>query len=221
MFLGHFGLAFAAKKINPNPSLGTYFLASQLVDLLWPFFLLSGLETVEVDKGNTSFTPLHFVSYPYSHSLTGVFLWALFFGSMYYIVSRNRKASFVLAALVVSHWVLDFVTHRPDLPITFSEKTKVGLGLWNYIIATIVLELVVFIMGAWLYYRVTGAKDNIGRYAWTAILLFLIIIYLVNAFGEAPPSATAIGYVGLSQWLLIIWGYWIDRHRRSLSRRSD
>jgi membrane-bound metal-dependent hydrolase YbcI (DUF457 family) len=213
MFIGHFGLAFAAKKASTKPSLGTTFLAAQFIDLLWPLFLLLGIEKVSIEPGNTDFTPLNFVSYPFTHSLLAVLIWALLFGGIYYFVKKDRKSAILLALLVISHWLLDLVVHRPDLPLSFEEETKVGLGLWNYKAATIAVELLIFSAGVALYNSITKATNKTGEYALWALVLFFLIIYFMSAFGDPPPNAAAIGYVGMAQWLFVLWGYWVDRNR--------
>ncbi len=214
MFIGHFGVGFAAKRAIPKTSLGTLLLASQFIDLLWPFFLIFGIETVVIDPGNTAFTPLDFIYYPFSHSLLGVLIWALLFGAVYYLIKRDLKSSLVLGILVLSHWILDFITHRPDLPLFFGgDSPLVGLGLWNSIIGTVIIESLIFIVGVYLYFAVTKAKNKAGTYSLWSLLIFFIIIYLSNLFGPPPESAEAVGYVSLAQWILIFWAYWIDRNR--------
>ena len=214
MFIGHFGVGFAAKKAIPKTSLGTLLLASQFIDLLWPFFLIFGIETVAIDPGNTAFTPLDFIYYPFSHSLLGVLIWALIFGAVYYFIKRDLKSSLILGILVLSHWILDFVTHRPDLPLFLgSDSLLVGLGLWNSVIATIMIESIIFITGVYFYIAVTKAKNKVGAYSLWSLLIFFVIIYFSNLFGPPPNSVDSLGYVGLSQWLLIAWAYWIDRNR--------
>jgi uncharacterized membrane protein len=214
MFIGHFGVGFAAKKFTKKTSLGTLFLASQFIDLLWPFFVIFGIETVAIDIGNTAFTPLDFIYYPFSHSLLGVVIWALLFGVVYYLLKKDLKTSLILGILVLSHWILDFITHRPDLPLLLgSDSLLVGLGLWNSIIATVTIESTIFIAGVYLYLAVTKPKSKVGAYSLWSLIIFLIIIYLSNLFGPPPESAEAVGYVGLAQWLLITWAYWIDRNR--------
>jgi uncharacterized membrane protein len=214
MFIGHFGVGFAAKKFTKKTSLGTLFLASQFIDLLWPFFVIFGIETVAIDIGNTAFTPLDFIYYPFSHSLVGVVIWALLFGVVYYLLKKDLKTSLILGILVLSHWILDFITHRPDLPLLLgSDSLLVGLGLWNSIIATVTIESTIFIAGVYLYLAVTKPKSKVGAYSLWSLIIFLIIIYLSNLFGPPPESAEAVGYVGLAQWLLIAWAYWIDRNR--------
>jgi hypothetical protein len=139
MFIGHFGVALAAKKVAPRPSLGTLTLAALLVDGIWPVFLLLGWEKVEIKPGITAVSPLDFVSYPYTHSLVaGVFSGALTAGA-YYVARRDRRGALWLAALVLSHWILDFISHGPDMPIGLSGPT-VGLGLWYSLPATLAAE---------------------------------------------------------------------------------
>jgi len=214
LFIGHFGVGFAAKKVIPKTSLGTLLLASQFIDLLWPFFVIFGIEKVAIDPGNTAFTPLDFIYYPFSHSLLGVLIWALLFGAVYYFIKKDLKTSLILGILVLSHWILDLITHRPDLPLLLgSDSMLVGLGLWNSMVGTIILEGAIFIGGIYLYITATKVKNKVGTYSLWSLIIFLIIVYLLNLLGPPPDSVDAIGYVGLSQWLLIAWAYWVDRNR--------
>ena len=214
MFIGHFGVGFGAKKVISKPSLGTLFLASQFIDLLWPLFLLLGIEQVKIDPGNTIVTPLNFIYYPFSHSLIGVFIWAVLFASIYYLLKKDLKVSIWLGILVTSHWILDLITHRPDLPLAFNNDTLVGLGLWNSLVATILFEGAIFIAGVYLYLKVTASKNRTGTIALWSLVVFLLLIYISNLFGPPPPSEGPIGIIGLAQWLLIPWAYWIDRNRK-------
>lgn len=213
MFIGHFGLGFAAKKITPKPSLGTLFFAAQFIDLIWPILLILGLERVEIDPGNTIITPLNFIHYPISHSLFGVIIWALIFGGFYFLIKRNFKNAVWLSVLVLSHWFLDLLTHRPDLQILPWNEFMVGFGLWNSLIGTIALEGLIFVGGVYLYLKCTKARNVKGTWGLWTFILFLIIIYFSNLFGPLPPSAEPIAYLAFAQWLLIAWGYWIDRNR--------
>lgn len=189
------------------------FLASQFIDLLWPLFLLFGIEQVKIDPGNTVVTPLNFVNYPFSHSLIGVLIWAVLFGSIYYIIKKDLKVALWMAILVCSHWILDLITHRPDLPLLFNNETMVGLGLWNSFIATVIVEGSIFAAGVYFYIKVTSPKNKIGIIALWSLIGFLVIIYISNLFGPPPPSEGPIGIIGLAQWLLIAWAYWIDKNR--------
>ena len=215
MFIGHFATGLAAKKVTQKPSLGTLFIAAQFIDLLWPVLLIFGLESVVVDPGNTVVTPLNFTNYPISHSMIAVLLWAFLFGGVYYMIKKDKMASIWLGVLVFSHWLLDFLTHRPDLPlIPGLVQIKVGLGLWDSLAGTLIVELGLFGLGIYLYLSATKAKNKTGVYAFWSLIVFLLIIYTGNIIGPPPPPDTfAIGMLGLSQWLLVIWAYWIDYNR--------
>jgi len=214
MFIGHFGLAFAAKRAAPSVSLGTLFLAAQLADLVWPNLVLLGVEKVEVAPGITAVTPLDFVSYPYSHSLLALALWgALFAGIHWAIKRRGGVVPWLIAGLVLSHWVLDWLTHRPDMPLLIGGGPLVGLGLWNSIPGTVVIETALFLAGVALYVRATRALDRTGTYALWGLVAFLLFISVANLMGPPPPSSLAVAWVAQSIWLLVLWGYWIDRHR--------
>src|SRR3977135_108480 len=132
MFLGHFAVGFGAKRAVPGVSLGALFAAGQLADLLWPTFLLLGIEHVEIRPGITTVTPLDFVSYPYSHSLVALTAWGILFGAGYALLNRSRlTAAITICVVVISHWVLDVLVHRPDMPLTIGGSTRLGFGLWN------------------------------------------------------------------------------------------
>lgn len=214
MFIGHIAVALGAKKAAPKVSLGTLIMAAQFVDLLWPIFLLLGVEHVRINPGDTAFTPLDFYDYPVSHSLVTGIGWAIAFGLVYYVVRRSARNAWILGACVLSHWVLDFISHRPDLPLVPGFNKYVGLGLWNSVPATIAVEGALFVVGIVLYLRSTAALDRIGKYSFWSFIIFLIIVATGNIAGSPPPNVTALAVVGMAVWLLVLWAYWIDRHRR-------
>ncbi len=217
MFIGHFALAFGAKKVAPKASLGVLFLAAQLADLVWPTLVLLGIEKVVVAPGITAVTPLDFVSYPYSHSLVALIGWALALAIAYLLIRRGRpREAFVLALLVLSHWVLDAISHRPDMPLAIGEGPKFGLGLWNSIPATLIVESLLFAAGIAIYLKCTSAVDRIGKLALWALVGFLAIVYVMNVFGSPPPGAVAVAWVCESLWILVAWAWWVDRHRRPI-----
>lgn len=217
MFIGHFAVGFAAKKAAPQTSLAALMAAPLLLDLLWPLFLAMGLETVRIDPGNTAFTPLDLHDYPYTHSLLMAVVWSVLFSGLYYAVARNparKRGALVIAAGVFSHWVLDFVTHRPDMPLYPGSTVYVGLGLWNSRVGTMVVETLMFAAGVWIYTRVTKPADRRGRWALVALVAFLAVLYLATALGPPPPNVNMIVIAGLTSWLFVLWPWWIDRHRR-------
>jgi hypothetical protein len=213
LFLGHFGVAFGAKRYAPAAGLGALFMAAQFVDLLWPVLLLLGLERVAIVPGITVVTPLDFQHYPISHSLVAAFGWAALLGGSYYAMFRSTRAAWVIAMLVASHWFLDLVVHRPDLPLIPGNDTRVGLGLWSSLPATLAVELAMLGIGAWIYSRTTRARDGVGRWAFAGLLAFLLVIEAANLFGPPPPSVQAIAWAGQAQWLIVLWAFWVDRHR--------
>jgi membrane-bound metal-dependent hydrolase YbcI (DUF457 family) len=214
MFVGHFAVAFAAKRAAPTVSLGTWFVACELVDLLWPVFLLLGLESVTIAPGITAFTPLRFDAYPWTHSLVMCAVWAVALGAFFW--SRDRVAAALVALVVLSHWFLDAIVHRPDLPLAPGTDVKIGFGLWNSIPATLILELAMFAVGLGLYLRGTQGVDRIGRYGLWAIVVLLLVAYAGAAFGPPPPSVHAIAWAGIiGGGVTALLGYWIDAHRRT------
>src|SRR5262245_27791941 len=214
MFIGHFAVAFAAKPAAPSASLGTLFVACEWVDLVWPVLLLAGLEQVEIRPGVTVFTPLDFVHYPWTHSLVMTAAWAAALALLYFSVRRHRKAALVLGAVVLSHWFLDVMVHRPDLPLAPGGETRWGLGLWNSIPATLLVEGVLFGAALAFYMRRTRALDRVGSWGLWFIVLFLVAAYLGAAFGPPPPSVEAIAWAGLiGGALTAALGYWVDAHR--------
>jgi membrane-bound metal-dependent hydrolase YbcI (DUF457 family) len=217
MFIGHFGLGFAAKAAAPRTSLGTLFLAAQWLDLVWPTLLLGGVERVLIDPSLPGLTPLVFVHYPYTHSLAAVTVWALLLGGAYFGLTRYARGALVVSALVASHWLLDAIVHRADLPLAFDGATRIGLGLWQGApAAAIALEVLIFIAGVLVFWRVFASEASRGaRWGVAALVAFLALTHLGNLFGPPPPSVQAIAWVGQAQWLLVLAGYALDRRPRA------
>lgn len=156
--------------------------------------------------------PLSFTHYPLSHSLLAVIGWSLLFGGLYFLFTRNQRGAFVVGLLVLSHWVLDWLVHVPDLPIAAFTEYKAGLGLWNYPIPELLLELGLFAAGVYLFLQNRQNPVSRGRNIITgSLVVFLLIIHIMNVFGPPPPDVKPIAYVGLSQWLFVGWGYWADK----------
>jgi hypothetical protein len=213
MFIGHFGVGLAAKPAARPASLGLLFLAAQWLDLLWPLLLQLGLERVALAAPGSGPIPLVFEHYPISHSLLAAVAWGVLFALVSWAARRNGRVALVLGLCVVSHWVLDLVVHAPDLPLAPGGDHRVGLGLWQQAEIGLAVELALFALGVALYLRATRARDRIGVVAFWALIAFLLVIQLANAFGPPPPSVAAVAWVGHLQWLFVAWGWWVDRHR--------
>jgi hypothetical protein len=212
VFIGHFAVAFAAKKLSPRTSLGTLFVATGFLDLLWPILLLLGIEHVRVVPTANAFLRLDLYDYPWSHSLATTLLWGALFGGLILAWSRDAWAALVVGATVVSHWVLDFLSHRADMPL-WPGGPLVGLGLWNSVFGTIVVEGLLFAGGLWLYFGATRPRDTFGRAGAAAFAAFCVLIYALNVAGPPPPNASAMPVFGLFGWLFPLAAWWVDHHR--------
>jgi hypothetical protein len=219
MVIGHYALGMAAKRWAPRTSLGTLFAAGALLDLIWPVLVLAGIEIVTITPGATVVTPLTFVSYPWSHSLVMSVAWGILFGTLYLLFRRYLVGAIIIALLVVSHWLLDFLVHVPDLPLVPGGGPRLGLGLWNSLPASLVVELGLFALGVWIYTRTTRAHDLAGQWGLIGLIGFLLLIFAGATFGLPPPSTAAIAYSDLGQLLIIALAAWVDRHRRARGGR--
>jgi hypothetical protein len=214
MFIGHFAVAFAAKRVAPRPSLGLTFVAAQLADLLWPIFLLVGIEQVRIAPGTNPFLNLEFTSYPWSHSLLTELVLGAMLAGLYALPTRDARGALVLFALVPSHWVLDWIAHVPDLPLAPGASARFGLGLWRNPTATIVVEMILYVVGVAIYARSTQAIDKRGRYGFWALVVTLLAMYALSIVSPPPPTVTALATGALIGWPLGLWPWWVDRHRR-------
>lgn len=219
MFIGHFAVGFAAKRAAPRTSIAALLTAALFLDVLWPIFLWLGIEKVEIAPGDTAFTPLHFASYPWSHSLVMALVWSVLFA----IVYRSRTG-YALGALwvgiaVFSHWVLDWISHRPDLPLIPDGGPRVGLGLWNSVTATAVTEIAMFVIALAIYLRTTRAKGWVGHVSLWSLVALLAFMYVGTVQGTPPPSVQAIKIMSVALIAIVLWFVWIDRTRELRSPR--
>jgi hypothetical protein len=216
MFLGHLAVGLAAKRAAPQVSLAAWFMAVQLVDLIWPLFLLLGLEHVRITPGITAFTPLDFYDYPLTHSLAAAAIWAALFAGLWLVkrqlprfrTPRAGAAAMLLAACVLSHWVLDVVSHRPDMPV-LPNGPYLGLGLWYSVPATLVVELTMFAAALALYVR--GRYPGAKRVSFWLLIALVVAAYFAAAFGPPPPDVATLAWSALTMWIIIPWARWADR----------
>lgn len=222
MFIGHFAVGFAAKRWAPRINLGYLLFATLLLDVLWPLFVLLGLERFRIAPGANPFLHLSLDHYPWSHSLLLAVVWGLFLMAVYRSRGGERPAAVIVGAAVVSHWVLDWITHPPDLPL-WPLGPLVGLGLWGSVGGTIVVESLMLAIGAWLYFTATRPNDRIGAVGPVSYLVLLAVLYAQSIVLTAPPPGAErlIVVVGLAAGLaLVLLAGWIDAHRSSEPARS-
>ena len=217
MFLGHYGLAFAAKRVTPETSLGTLTLAGNLADCVWPILLLLGVERMRVVPGWTAYSPFAFDSFPWSHSLATEALAGLALGLVVFFVRHDVRSAVVTGLLVPSHWFLDVPFHRPDLPL-WPGGPKLGLGLWNSVAFSVLAEVLVFGAGVWVYARMTRAKDRVGSVALWALVVLLVAVAASSAIERPPDDPMAVAWSALGLWVVVPWTYWIDQHRSLRAR---
>ena len=208
MFIGHFAVGMLSKRSDELPSLAMMFLAVQLLDLVWPILVLLGVESLSIDPNNTKLTHLSFDFYPYSHSLLAAVVWGLLLGIVYFLVTKNKKGSMILGLLVISHWILDLITHRPDLPLSPFSESKFGFGLWNYPVFEMILEISIFLLGAWLYFKSSFFKRKIWFWA---LIVFLLVAHIMNLVGPPPPNTTVVAWSANLMWIIILWTWWIEK----------
>ena len=214
MFIGHFAVGFASKRLAPKTSLAWLIAAPLFLDLLFPLFLALGIETVRVDKGNTAFTPLDLSDIPWSHSLAMTVVWMLAFAGVYWVATRDRRGALVLALGVLSHFVLDWVTHKPNTMELWPGADKtLGLGLWNSLWGTIVIEGAMFVAGVAIYVHMTRPRRSSGSYNLWGLVALLLTVYVTNLVGPPPPSANAIMGLAFLFWPTVLWVWAMDRAR--------
>ena len=213
MFIGHFGVAFGLKRWAPRASLGELVAATWWADILWTVFLLLGWEHVRISAGDTKWTPLDLYDYPWSHSLLSLVIWALVLGALYRTWRNDWSGAVAVGIGVVSHWLLDWITHRADMPL-YPYGPKHGLGLWNSISGTLIVELAIFFVGVGLYARTTRAQDRWGRWGFSTYVVLLLVLFIGDRFSAPPASVTGIAWTGLIAALVLVgWAWWFDRHR--------
>jgi hypothetical protein len=216
MFVGHYGVSLAARSLRRSIPLWVLFIAVQLVDVLWAIFVLTGIEKVRIVPGFTATNPLDLYYMPYTHSLVGALLWALAALIVYRLFSRQPNvwvAGEIVGAAVFSHWLLDLLVHRPDLPL-YDSVFKMGLGLWNYPALAFGLEVLFFFGGLFLYFRATKPLNAIGRYGMVVFGLIMLGVQAYVFFGPPPSSERTMALTALGSYLVFAaTAGWLDRKR--------
>jgi hypothetical protein len=212
MFVGHIAVALIAKRFRPATSLGWYVAGATMLDLLWPIFLLLGLERVSIVPGALPFTPLEFDSYPWSHSLLMALVWGVVLGAIARWRKVDRVDAAIIGVLVVSHWFLDLVTHDPDLALWPGAASRFGLGLWNEIDITFLVEGTLWVVAIALYRKPRWAKNWVGPAAFWSLVVVATGLWASSPWAPPPPDARALAWFALAAWLMIPWAALADRN---------
>jgi hypothetical protein len=220
MFVGHYAAALVLRPLKASPSLPVLFAAVQLMDILFFSFVLAGVEAFRITPGITVMNPLDLYHMPFSHGLGGVLIQSALFGLLIAALmgDGSRLAGGLIATMAVfSHWVLDVITHQPDMML-LREVDKIGAGLWNFPAAAMLVETLV-ITTALIFYLV-AARPSRGTALWAAILMVVLMVGVqaINWFGPAPNPLTmhisSIAAQGLLAYgLLIAAAVWVERTR--------
>ena len=214
MFIGHYGAAYAMKRWRPDISVVTLFIAVQLLDVGWSILVFAGVEKLRIVQGITKTNSLDLYYMPYTHSLVGALVWSLAAGALYAAVRRGAVAAGVVVGLAVfSHWIFDFIVHRPDLAL-YDNIAKVGLGLWNYRWPSFFVEIALVVGGLLLYLRGGRARDRIGSIGPWLFVLVLVVVQSVVFFSTTLGSAAQAALIAIMSYagFAAIAG-WLDRHR--------
>ena len=213
MFIGHFAVGFAAKRVAPRVSLALLMAAVAWADILWTVFLLLGVEHARISPGDTKYTPLNLYDYPWSHSLLMLVIWGALLGGIYWLIRKDAAGAWAVGACVVSHWVLDWVTHRPDMPL-YPGGPNFGWGLWNSVPGTMVVEIAMYAAGVCAYMQATRAKNWVGRYLAWMFVAVLLLLFVADRFSPPPESMNEVARTGVVATLITIaWAWWFDRNR--------
>lgn len=219
MFIGHYGIGLALKKVEPRLSLGLLIFGAVMLDILFGLFLLAGVEHAKIVPGATVVSPFEFYDYPISHSALGAVAWAIVVFLAYWLWSKGDRSSrkmpaFILAVAIFSHFILDAISHTPDMTIFGNNSTKLGLSLWNSLAGTMIIELGLLFSGIALYSRATCSISSPGKYGLALLVLILMVLYIGNIFGPPPPDMISVGVITtIGQLALVAVAFWVDRNR--------
>jgi hypothetical protein len=221
MIIGHYGLALGAKRLAPSVSLGTLFLAAALADLLWPLLVLTGAEAFQIRIDATKVVPIEFMRFPYSHSLVALGFAAVVFCAVRAIIRRTpAQALVVLGALVLSHWLLDVASHGPDVPVSPNSEGGLGMGLWNSVPGTVIVEGLLLAAGAAVYATSTSSVNRVGAIGLWVLIALMAGAFLAIVFGPVPQTQSVVLGAAGAMWVFVIAAYWIDRNHVVSLRRD-
>lgn len=212
MFVGHYAVCLAIKSYERKTSLGMLFISAQLLDLLFFSLALAGIESFSLHEHYLAASHLRIEQFHWSHSLVASLVWSVLVYCifMYLIPVRGSKAhrvALLMAFAVFSHWVLDYISHTPDLALLGSDSKKLGLGLWNSALLTWLLESTMLVVALMFYIKSTRIRRKKGKHAMAILVIVMLIVNTAYIYGplihtsEVSFSITAlIIFVSLA-WL--------------------
>ena len=219
MFVGHYGPSFAIKSIQRPIPLWLLFIAVQFLDVVWSVLVFAGVEKVRIVPGITASNPLDLYYMPYTHSLVAALAWAVAAAILCRVLLglRNWSAGIWIGVAVFSHWLLDFLVHRPDLPL-YDDAAKVGLGIWNYPVIALSLEAILLFGGMIMYLRRTRPLSSVGRFGPPIFGVVMLAIQSYIFFGPPPTSPVAAAVTALISYIVFAAvAYWLDRNREPVA----
>lgn len=217
MFVGHYGPSFAIKAVRPAIPLWLLFISVQFIDVVWSILILLGIEKVRIVPGITASNPFDLYYMPYTHSMVAAILWSIAVGVLCKTIfaPRTWAAAGWIGAAVFSHWILDLLVHRPDLPL-YDNSMKIGFGIWNYPAAALALEAFLLFGGMIMYMRRTTPVNFIGRFGAPVFGLLMVAMQAYIFFGPAPASPGQLAVTALVSYVVFAAVIqWLDRQRRS------
>ena len=221
VFVGHLAVGLAAKRAAPRVSIAALIFAAVLADVLWIALFAAGIEKVAIEPGITVANSLNLVYIPFSHSLLANAVWGGLLGGVYWLLRRDPAGAWILVALVVSHWVLDVITHRPDMQLAPGVDARFGLALWNSRLATFVVEGALWGAALVVYARTTRARRRAGVYGFWIVVAVLSVLWVSSLSGDPPPSLRALAIVNtIFLTVLLMWAEWIERSRPATISRA-
>ncbi len=213
MFVGHYGVSFAARPAGGGVPLWIWFVAVQWMDIVWSMLVLLGIEKMRIVPGFTEANAYDLYYMPYTHGLSGSILLSFALGTVValFIPGNRRTTLLLVAAASFSHWILDLIVHVPDLPL-YDNSDKVGFGLWRHVLLSFPLELIVLGLGAWWYARATRFAENRRRYAFWAFVALLAAMQVYANFGPPPSSPEAMAVMALAFYTVLAgMAAWVER----------
>lgn len=218
MFMGHYSAAFLAKRLAPEIPLPAYFITCQIIDICWGVFVLLGIEKMRLVPNITASNSLDLYFMPFSHGIPAALMWSILAALVFWCCAKaspqRTRTALVIGVVVGSHWILDYVVHRPDLPVWY-DGLKVGFGLWDYRLPALLLELAILWGALWFSLQAV-AGENRRRY-----VILGLVMSVVQILSLMLPTSNNVNIVVvqlLTSYLgVTVLSYWAAKQRVGIS----